>query len=69
MGRILTRGGVMEWTCEKCGHVVGTEPKGRVCGQDRYVAPTPEQKAMGLDVIPVPCAGEFRPRDASSPGD
>ena len=56
-----------EWICEKCGHAVYDEPKGRVCGQDRYLPPTPEQRAMGLDVIPVPCGGEFQraPYDAT----
>ena len=47
----------------KCGHMVDTDPDGRVCGQDRMFAPSPEQRAMGLDVIPVPCAGEFAEGD------
>ncbi len=39
--------------------MVDTEPSGRVCGQNRLLRPTVEAMAMGLDVIPVPCAGEF----------
>ncbi len=66
----------MSWYCEKCGHGVDTNPRGRVCGQDHLVPvgtplpPSPVQRAMGqlgppsryqvTDFISVPCGGEFR---------
>ena len=50
-----------KWACERCGHAVYDDPKGRVCGQDRLITATEKQYELtGQRFLDVPCAGEFQ---------